>query len=442
MKKARIAIIGGGYTGLVAALRLSERPQVVVTIFERSNACGGLAGDFTIQGASLEKTYHHLFRTDTDILALVDELSLTSKLRWLPSSVAIRRDGCTYPFMSPVDVLRFTPIPFFSRLRLGAVMLYLKHRRTWRPLVAQTALGWMRKACGRMACDVIWQPLLRGKFDHYHEHVSMAWLWARLHIRANSRNSAVAGEQLGYFDGGFSVLTRQLEAILRSRGVIIQTSATVETLHPRSDGIRATVNGVSDDFDAVIFTGSSRAFGRLLRASQLGGETYLSQLESIPYLGAICLVFASDQDLGDHYWTNLNEPSAPFLVFINHTKLVSREAYAGRYIYYIGAYQPEDAELFRLNDTQLCVRWFSYLKTLFPHFDERRIVEQHIFRLRDAQHVVEPDYESRRPDYRTPLAGLYLANFSQIFPEDRGTNYAVREGARIAGIVADDAKLG
>lgn len=441
MTTRRIAIVGGGYTGLVAAWDLARRGGFAVTVLERGAALGGLAGDFTLQGASLEKTYHHIFRTDTAILELVAQLGLGDRMQWLPSSVAIRRGGRTYPFMSPLDVLRFTPVPLLGRLRLGVTMLYLKHRRNWRPFAGLTALAWMRRACGVGAAAAIWEPLLRGKFERYHDRVSMAWLWARIHIRANSRESTAGGERLGYFNGGFSVFTNRLADELRAHGVELRLGAAIERLE---GGPRPTVHTAAgaEIYDAVLFTGSSRGLGELLARSGLGTEAYRAQLASIPYLGAICLVFASDQELGSHYWTNLNEPGAPFLVFINHTRLVDRAAYGGRFVYYIGAYLPDDSALARLPDEQLVRRWFDYVRELFPEFDEAHIVERHLFRFRDAQHVVEPGYEARRPEHRTPVPGLYLANFSQIYPEDRGTNYAVREGRRIAALMAGDLTAG
>jgi len=182
-----VAVIGGGYTGLVAAYRLAQN-GARVTLFERGAALGGLAGDFKLQGAHIEKTYHHIFRTDVHILNLVDELGLADKLMWCDSSLGIFCDGKTYPFMSPLDLLRFKPCHLFNRLRLGMVAFYLQKRKNWSGLASQSACNWMRRACGVQAMRVIWEPLLRGKFDRYYDSVSMAWLWARIHVRANSRD--------------------------------------------------------------------------------------------------------------------------------------------------------------------------------------------------------------------------------------------------------------
>lgn len=438
MKK--IAIIGGGYTGLVAAGDLARRPGCEVHLYERSEALGGLASDFTIQGHSLEKTYHHLFQSDTDILGMIEELGLAELMEWRDSSVAIFHVRKAYPFMSPTDVLRFSPIPFHARLRLGFVMLYLKLRKDWQPYVNRTALDWMRKACGPHAARVIWEPLLKGKFAQMFDRVSMAWLWARIHIRANSRQAG-SGEKLGYIRGGFSQFTNALVQRFQQSGGHVHLNSTLSRLDQQPDGgVGLTTDAGVTRYDAVIFTGSCSAFARLL-PEQANLTAYKAQLRSIPYLGAICLIFATDQDIGDQYWLNVNQADAPFLVFINHTRFIPRERYNGKHVYYIGSYQSMDSHLFNASTDEIKTKWYDYLHGIYPAFDRASIVEEHLFKLRDAQHVVEPGYPERKPDYQTPISGLYLANFAQIFPEDRGTNYAVREGRQIAQLLERDMKL-
>ena len=288
----------------------------------------------------------------------------------------------------------------------------------------------MTRACGHSAMETIWTPLLRGKFDRHFDKVSMAWLWARIHIRANSRSGG-GGEKLGYFRGGFNVITSALENELKQRGVNIQINARVEKI---SSERTAAINGETVPFDFCIFTGPSPAFARLLPAQESLND-YAAKLHSIEYLGAACLVFTSDQNLGDFYWVNVNEPDAPFLVFLNHTRLVDKKFFGGKNVYYIGAYLPPDGKLFSLPDDELAKLWFGYLPKMFPDFDAARVAERHIFRFRAAQHIVDTDYEAKIPAYQTPLPGVFLANFSQIFPEDRGTNFAVREGEKIAALI-------
>jgi protoporphyrinogen oxidase len=430
----KILIVGGGFTGLTAALRLSANKNFSVTLVEGSNELGGLAGGFQIQGSSLEKTYHHLFLTDTSILDLVKELGLSEKLIWCDSSVGIFRDQKIHPFKTPGDLLKFSPCNFLGRLRTGFAALYLKHQKNWRGFTRVTAHDWMTRACGASAMASIWTPLLKGKFDRHYDKVAMAWFWARIHIRANSRSDG-GGEKLGYFHGGFNVITQALDKKLRANGVKILTSTMVEKI---SADRTAVINGEVIPFDYCLFTGPSPAFAKLLPAEQSLND-YAAKLRSIEYLGAACLIFTSDQSLGDFYWVNVNEPDAPFLVFIQHTNLVGPKTYGGKNVYYIGAYLDPEGKTFALSDDALIKQWFAYLPKMFPQFDVKRVEEKFVFRFRAAQHIVDTGYEEKIPDFKTPLPGVFLSNFSQIFPEDRGTNFAVRDGEKIAKLIQQEA---
>jgi protoporphyrinogen oxidase len=277
----------------------------------------------------------------------------------------------------------------------------------------------------------IWIPLLKGKFDRYWDAVSMAWLWSRIHIRTNSRPPGSSGEKLGYLRGGFAAITRKMETELVRRKARILTRTSVERLVFGADQRALLTNGETVPFDRCLFTGPSSALPKILAPDALP-DVYRQQLESIVYLGAICLVFASEQSIADQYWLNIHEEGAPFLIFIQHTRLVGTDMYRGRHVYYLGSYQPHESPLFEMNDQALTEKWFGYLRKIYPHFDPEKVSERHVFKFRNAQHVVDTRYEEKIPDYQTPIAGLYLANFSQIFPEDRGTNYAVREGFKIA----------
>jgi protoporphyrinogen oxidase len=451
-----VVIVGGGFTGLAAAWRLARAGRHRLTVVERSSCLGGLAGDFALQGTQIEKTYHHLFATDRHILELARELGLADKLVWCESSVGLLHGETIYPFMSPRDILAFKPCHFFNRLRLGLVALYLQRKKDWRPLAGQAAQAWMRRACGREVMEVVWEPLLRGKFHRYADSISMAWLWHRIHSRGNSRHDA-GSEKLGYFRGGFAVITNRIESELTKAGVVIQKNTGVDALQIEEGRPVLLMDGRRETFDRCVFTGPSAALARLLTTEgeegSCGGhrpplqfergkglEAYRRRLQSIDYLGAISLVFVSKQAIGEYYWLNINRADAPFLVFIRHTKLVDKSWYNGNEVYYIGSYQPHDSPLFSMSEEEISGLWFGFLKKIYPQFDAAQVVEKHLFKLKYAQHIVDTDYQSKIPACQTPLAGVWLCNFSQVYPEDRGTNYAVREGLHIADLLLQEAK--
>lgn len=431
--KKHFVIIGGGYTGLAAAYRLAKQ-GFTVTVLERGNSLGGLASDFTIEGASLERAYHHIFKTDIDIIGLAEELGVASQIQWHDSSVSIYYNDVLYPFKGALDLIKFKPLTFINRIRAGLVVLYLQKQKRWRHFQHISAYEWMRKYAGKQVTEVIWEPLLKGKFDTYFDKVAMAWLWARIHTRAQSRETG--GEKLGYFDGGFQVFTDALVAELARFGVTLKTGVKINAISNTNDSrVKISYEDKKPEtYDKCIVTTPSHVFAKLIETSGQVKHSYIRQLKSINYLGARILIFSSNQDLSPYYWHNINDLNLPFLVFINHTKLVDKKHYKNKYIYYLATYVPVNHELFTCTEKELENIWFASLKKIFSKFDKKQVREIHTFTFANAQHIVDLDYAQKIPHKVTPMNNVYLSNFAQIFPEDRGTNFAIRDGLDIAEI--------
>ena len=433
----KIAIIGGGYTGLVAAYKLSKDSKNQVTIYEAGSEVGGLASGFRMEGENLERVYHHIFKSDKDIIDLVKELGIYDKLHWFDSSVANYSKGKLFPFSSPSDLLNFSALPFIDRLRLGAVSLYCRQASNYKQFINISAYDWMKKWAGDKVLKVLWEPLLKGKFsDKYYQKVSMAWLWARLHTRVAARDKDdIKNEKLGYFEHGFQIIVDTLVEKLQQANVNIQTNAKITAIKEGEKPKLLLENSTSEtEFDKIIVTTPSSVFAKLISENSSVTKGYLDKLNSIDYIGAVCMVFSSEQDLSKYYWHNILDTSFPFLVFINHTKLTPKSWYNNKNVYYIGTYQPHESELFNMNDQDLKALWFSKIKNIFHDFDSSKVHQLNIFRFKNAQHIVDKNYDKKIPDYTTPIENVYLSNFSQIFPEDRGTNFAVREGNKIASL--------
>jgi protoporphyrinogen oxidase len=464
MRTKNIAIIGAGFTGLTAAYELAKQ-GFAVTIFEKSDDIGGLAGGFLLEGAPLEKAYHHLFRTDTDILSLLEELGMQDEIHWFPSKIGMIVEGSTQstvqyenkpvndhvtfkilPFNGVKDLLIYQPLPFFDRIRAGIVLFFLQKYSNWKTLISTTAMSWMTKWAGARVMTAIWGPLLSGKFANYASKVSMAWLWARIHTRANSRKSIFAKELLAYPRRGFISIAEKLaektaEFQKLPKDQVVKTSARIEGISPANDTITITIEGKTLVFDAVLSTIPQQAFTKLIATPALA--TDLAKLASSPidYLGAVVLTFSSPQSLSAQYWHNIIVKDAPFLVFLQHTNLVPRSWYNNKNVYYIGVYLPQNHQYFtdpNCTDNVIKDEWFTFLNKLFPSFDPTQISEVRLFKFPFAQHVVDTTYPEEIPLYQTIYPHIFSANFSQIFPEDRGTNYAVREGRKIAALIAED----
>ena len=262
----------------------------------------------------------------------------------------------------------------------------------------------------------------------------MAWLWGRIKQRVDSRSSGEQAEYLGYFDGGFRILVDALERPIRASGAEIRTNTPISHLahDADTDKVIVTVDGREERFDRVLATVPCNVLVRLIADYEERDPGYFQKLRSIDYLDAAVLVFATPQKFTPYYWHNINTPNAPFVVFLSLTNLVGSEKYDGLNIYYIGAYVPAEHPYMSADAEELKQRWYREIHTIFPAFDSSKIVDDALFRLRNAQHIVDIGYETKLLSHETPCPGVLLANFSQIYPMDRGTNYAVRDGDRMA----------
>lgn len=289
-----VAIIGGGLTGLTTAYRLVQA-GVKVTIFEGSDRLGGLAAGCDLAGHHVEQAYHFLYKTDEYILALADELKFRDKLTYHKSSVSTYYGDKLYPMETPLDLIRFTPLSFVNRIRAGLSVLYLQKVKDWRPLSRTTALDWLRKNAGKQVTDVIWEPLLRGKFDRYYDKITMSWLWGRVLQRVDSRDKELGGEALGYFEGGFRVMIDSLVDPVRAAGTDIRLNARVTKL--RHDGARVvvTTDAGEERFDRVLATVPSHVLAKMIPDYRATAPEYFRKIESIDYLDAAVLAFATPQ---------------------------------------------------------------------------------------------------------------------------------------------------
>lgn len=440
--KHSIGIIGGGLTGLTAAYRLQAAGHQV-TLYEASDTIGGLAAGFDLAGHRVEQAYHFLYKTDAHILALVDELGLTDALTYHKSSVSTYYGDRLYPMETPVDLLRFNPISLIDRIRAGVTVLYLQRVKNWKKLENVTALDWLRKYAGRAVTDVIWEPLLRGKFDRYYDKVTMSWLWGRVLQRVESRDARLGGEALGYFDGGFRTVIDALLAPYLAAGGTVRYATPVSRLSHEdvTDRVRVDTGADSTLHDRVLATVPSHVLARMIETYRPNDPAYFDRLERISYLDAVVQVFATPQTFTPYYWHNINQENAPFVVFLSLTNLVGQDRFDGLNIYYIGDYVPAEHPYMSMPEADLKTRWYDALGQIFPAFDRGQIVDDALFRMPHAQHIVDIGFrETQLVDHQTPCPGVLMCNFSQIYPMDRGTNYAVRDGNRMAQMLTDSLK--
>ena len=440
----RIAVIGAGVTGLVAAHRLTARGDVC-DVYERWPGLGGMAATIDAgDGVMIERYYHHLFTSDREIADLCEEIGLGDELAVWPSSMGMFSGGTLYPFTSPLDLLRYRPMSLFARLRMGLGVVRLQRRSDdVAPYEAMTIRDWVERNMGRQAWEKVWGPLLRGKFGDRADQVSMSWLWAKLRSR---RGEEAKDEKLVYPRGTFEAIFRRLEQRIGAQGgrvLIDRPAARIERagddgflVHPGApdsfrrghDPRRFETAGEPERYDAVIATLPTDIFEQVLdpRLRDEVGDAWFERANSIEYFEALCLLVELDRRFHPYYWTNVADEDMRFIGVIEQTNLVGPEHYGGRRFMYVANYLPRGHELLALGMDELWDVYEPGLRRINPDFSRDWVRRSWLFREPAAQPVVLPNYRDRMPPYETGVPGLLMANTTQVYPEDRGTNYAVR----------------
>ena len=446
----KIGVIGGGIAGLTAAYELAKKGHGVA-VFEKEAELGGQATTFPIEGTRLERFYHHLFTSDRHILQLINELGLSPRMRWIDSQVGLFHGGKVYDFVTPLDLLRFTPLSLPNRLWAGLISVYLQRQTDWQKYESITAKEWLERYAGRSVYNAIWEPLLRSKFGDSYDEVSMTWFWGKMRLRFGSRPKGMQKEQLGYMEGSFQLLIAELEKRIKELGGEVYTNAPVERvvvaggkaigLQFQVPGSRFQVPGErptrnpkpeTRNFDLIIATVPSFAFTEIV--PELPSD-YIGKLRHVKYQSALCLVLKMKRPLSHIYWMNISDPSIPFVAAIEHTNYMPPEVYSGKHVLYLSNYLSLDSPLFSLSRDELLQEYLPHVQRINPGFDLDWVEESWLFRDDAGQPIVTCNYSQQVPDHQTPIKGLYLANTTQIYPEDRGMNYSVYLGQKIAGIV-------
>ncbi len=406
----KLGVVGAGATGLTAAFDAVKAGHDV-TVLEASDELGGLAASIEVGGTPLERFYHHCFKTDRAMIELISELGLDEALRFHQPTTGVFHDGRTYPFGTPLEMLRFPRFGMLDRLRFGASAAVLKAVRNGRRFNSVRALEWMRRWAGPRVTETIWEPLLTGKFGERAAEVSMAWLWARIHYRTF---------ELGYVHGGFEKVYRALLEAVTERGGKVEFGKPMLSIRQPSDTVEVrTSDGSHFEFDHVIVTVPQPAFAKA------AGVESNDVLWSNQYLAATCFVLECDRSVIPYYWLNINDPEFPFLAVVEHTRMVDRGEYGGRHVVYVGNYVPRDDWRFTTDPAALLSHYIPWLRKLNPAFDEAWILDWHFSKAGFAQPIVTPEYQALIPAHSTSMPGVTLATMSQIYPQDRGQSYAV-----------------
>lgn len=440
----RVGIVGAGAAGLAAAYDLGNAGHQVV-VYESAPFIGGQASTIPVGGHPLERGYHHLFTNDKAILDLMYELGIGDAMEWYPSNVGTYVDGGLHRTTTAFDLLCFSAIPIWERIRMGLFTLRVQRIKDWESLEAYTADQWLNEKLGGQAYDVLWNPLLRGKFGRFYGEVGMPWFWSKIQTRFASREGLLAKEVLGYPTGSFDVVFDTLAAKIKSSGGEVRIENPVTQIVPKNEaglvGIEYDASGrkETEQFDCVLSTVPSFAMPSLMRTMPDG---YLQRLESVQYLAAVVVILELEHRLTDFYWMNIASDDVPFLGIIEHTNMLPTAWYNDRHVVYLTNYLHRNDELFNLAPDELTDLYLSHLPKFNARFERTWVKDVHYNAVSAAQPIIGTEYGAQKPSHRTPFERVYLANTTQIYPEDRGTNYSIRMGREVAGMMLADVTNG
>ncbi len=453
MPERRAAVVGAGVAGLVCAHRLGAA-GLPCDVYERWPGLGGQAATIELDdGARFERYYHYLFTGDQEMIRLFGELGLGGDLKALSGGAAIAIDGRVISFNGALDLLRFDPIPLSARLRMGVAMVRMQFsRKTALDHREITAKDWITTQMGDAAWKGVWEPLMRGKFGERADQIAMSWIWDKIMRRRSIRSGEARREEFIYPRRTFEPLFVELQRRIEGGGGRVLIDRPAHSLTRRADG-RIDLQGSAPDsfrrgldprrfdpagppvaYDAVVACVANDTFGALLDPGLAAevGPAYLEKLETVEYFAALNLVLELDHSLTDYFWINVADRRCPFVGLIEHSNLVGTETTNGRIISHITNYLPAGHELLDLSPDELLERYEPGLRILNPDFRLDQVRNRWMFCEPAAQPIVGVDYSARITPRATGAAGLWLVNTTQIFPEDRGTNFAVRDGGLVA----------
>jgi protoporphyrinogen oxidase len=406
-----------------------------VCVLEADTTPGGLAGTFEFaDGVTLEKFYHHWFNNDVYVPELVKELGMEGDVMLLPTRTGMYFNGRMWKLSTPLDLLRFKALSLVDRVRLGLLVLQVRRITDWKTIEHLSIREWLESLCGKKVYKIVWEPLITSKFSVYAEAVNAVWMWKKLVLRGSTRNDK-GGEELAYFKGGFGRLAEALASAIRAQGGEVRYGTAVTGMHTAGTRIEALTTTQGDVAgDKFLFTPSFPIIANMFEGKV--DPAWLAKLRRVRYLGNMCLVLRLKNSLSETYWLNVNDPGFPFVGVIEHTNFDTPDNYKGSHIAYLSRYLAVEDPVWAYTDEQYFEFALGHLKRMFPDMEKSWVIEYAVWRSEYAQPVTERDYSQYVPAQTTPFDNGLIATMAQIYPEDRGTNYAIREGRKAAALLA------
>jgi protoporphyrinogen oxidase len=423
----RIVVLGAGPMGLMAAMQLLKAGYEV-GIYERDDRIGGMSASFDFDGTEIERYYHFICKTDYPLFDLLKELNLSSKLHWTDTKMGFFYQGKLYKWGTPLALLAFDKLGIISKFRYGLHAMYAKGIKDWRPFDRLVATDWIRKWIGQRAYEVLWKSLFDLKLFEYAENISAAWIGTRIKRVALSRRNLMQ-ESMGYLEGGSATLLNEMERFILEKGGRIHLRSGIDRVEIADGKVNGIlVNGQFLPCDAVVSTAPIQYVPKL--APGLPTD-FIAKIDAIQNIPVACVILKLKQPLSENFWMNINDPSIAIPGVIEYSNLNKMTPS----ILYAPFYMPKAHPKWALSNDQLIDETIGYLKKLNPSFSPDWVVARHCHRYEFAQTICPPGFYDMMPSMKTPVEGLYMADTSYYYPEDRSINESIDTAARLVSAI-------
>lgn len=435
----KIGIIGAGYTGLTIAKELVEKGQDV-TIFEKQPYVGGMVNTIEIFNTRLEKYYRHIFKSDKEAIKLIKEMGLESELIWPATKMGYLSNKKPYLFGTPISLLKFKPLNLIQKLRFGFNVIHIKLINDYKKLEKVTAEKWLKDRIGDKVYSQVWEPLLISKFGEEKDQISMAWLWGKIKLRSTS--STPEGEQLGYIKGSYQKLTDKLYEYLLNKNVNIKLETSVKEITKEND--KYVVKYIrnekeeKEEFDVIVSTIDYKGFEKLF--DKYMKEEEKRKIQKVNYTSARTMMIVANKSFSPFYWLNIGDNDIPFGGIIEHTNFIDKSNYDNNHILYISNYMTEDNKLYNVSKEEMLKEYMKSLTKINKEFTMKNIKDYYVFDEKYAQPIIECNYSEYIMNDKLEKEKIYLCTMPQIYPEDRGMNYAIKSGVDLANKILEENK--
>jgi protoporphyrinogen oxidase len=424
MTPQRIAVLGAGPMGLAVAYQLARDGHQPV-VFEADDRIGGMTATFDFSGLAIERYYHFHCISDAAFLTVLDELQLTNKMQWVETRMGYWYQNCLQPWGNPLALLRFRGLGLVAKFRYGLHAFLATKRTNWQPLDRVEASGWIKRWVGAQAYEVLWRRLFEYKFYDYTDNLSAAWIWSRIRRIGRSRYSLFR-EKLGYLDGGSATLLQAMQADIESNGGVIRLQTPVSQVVMVDGRVSGVAYGAQfEAFDKVISTVPLPYVPRLMPDLP---PAILAQFKALNNIAVVCVIVKLRRALTGNFWLNVNDPEMDIPGIVEYSNLRPLDCH----VVYVPFYMPGEHPKFAESDQQFLDKVRRYFKKINPALVDADFIDLRASRYRHAQPICDPGYLDRLPPASLPVQGLWVADTSYYYPEDRGISESIGFGRNLA----------